>query len=120
MYTKDVSRGTFTEAQLIKRYGKRPWFLKEPNAAPPYYALKIASVDTLGRGYNFPGGLPSEVHVRLPKASSRRTENRPAELPTVGETIHLLDDDGKFSVLSVNLGGRVYPNTAILTVEWLE
>lgn len=120
MYTRDVSGGGATEAELINRYGKRPWFLKEPNAAPPYAAFEISAKDSRGRGYNFPNTEPSEVHVRLPKAKARRTENRPAELPAVGEVVELAEGGGEFRVVSVDLGGRVHPNTAILSVEWIE
>ena len=120
MYTRDVFEAGHTEAELINRYGKRPWFLREPNAAPPASAFKIATKDTEGRGYNFPNTDPSEVHVRLPTAKSRRTENRMAELPMVGENVQLIEEAGEFKVLTVDLGGRKHPNTAILRVQWME
>jgi hypothetical protein len=119
MYTKDVSAGSYTEDELFKRYGKRPWFLYgDPRAAPPFVAFKVASKDTRGRGYNFPNTSPTEVHVRLPKGKPGRTEDRPAELPEVGERVTLLKDAGEFLVEAVDLGGRRQPNTAILTVKW--
>jgi hypothetical protein len=118
MYTRDVSTGGYTPEQILAKYGTRPWFLKHPTAAPPYSAFKIAAEDTKGRGYNFPSTNNDEVHVRLPKARPRRTENRAAELPTVDEVVDLADGVGQFKVLSVDTGGRVHPNTAILRVLW--
>jgi hypothetical protein len=118
MYTRDISGGTYTADQIRLKYGKKPWFLKHPTAAPPYSAFKIAAEDTRGRGYNFPSTDSSAVHVRLPKARARRTENRAAELPVVGEVISLTTEEQEFKVLSVDTGGRKNPNTAILHVEW--
>jgi hypothetical protein len=119
MYTRDVSSAEFSENQLIVLYGKRPWFLRHPNAAPPYNHFRIAAEDEHGRGYNFPRTDPDEVHVRLPRANPRATEDRSSQLPIPGERIILREDSREFVVVSIDLGGRKLPNTAILHVEWL-
>jgi len=118
LYTQDVSSGNFTESQLISIYGRKPWFLIHPNAAPPFGAFRIAVKDLQGRGYNFPDTDANEVHVCLPKSDYKRTENRPAELPIPGELV-ILETGPQFVVTSLDLGGRKLSNTAILRVEWL-
>jgi hypothetical protein len=119
VYTRDVASGNFTEQQLITIYGRKPWFLIHPNAAPVYSHFRIAVEDEQGRGYNFPNTDVEEVHVRLPRATPRATEDRANQLPIVGERIVLKDGDRQFIVTSVDLGGRKHPTTAILHVEWL-
>jgi hypothetical protein len=118
LYNQDVSSGNFTEKQLIAIYGRRPWFVIHPYAAPAFGAFIVAIRDVLGRGYNFPDTDPNEVHVCLPKADYKRTDNRPVELPVPGEMI-VFQDGRQVIVESIDLGGRKLPNTAILHVQWL-
>lgn len=116
-YNRDVNSG-LSDALLLRRYGKRPWFLIDPNLPPPYSKFRIAIKDTAGRGYNFPLGETDTVHVRLPRAKPyRAVGDAHVELPEPDQVIKL-KDGRSFVVREIIVDATKRTNTAILRVQW--
>jgi len=117
-YNEELFSGELSEAALIKRYGREPWFLNYPDLPPPYSRFPVLVEDVQGRGYNFPRFEPELVHVRVPRHRDHELVGEPRlEVPQPDEWVEL-KDGRKFLVKDTLYDARLRTNTAALRIEW--